>query len=88
MVSEGEIPFLDSGEYLKISFEDHGTGMTEEVRQAAFDPFFTTKPVGEGLGLSITHSIARRHAGTVEIASTPGAGTTVMLYLPTGHIAN
>lgn len=72
------------GEYLKISFQDTGCGMTPEVQNKVFEPFFTTKPVGEGvgMGMSISFSIIEKHRGRIEIASTPGKGSTFSVFLP------
>jgi CheY-like chemotaxis protein len=51
-----------------------------------FNPYFSTKERGNqkgtGLGLSICHSIIRKHDGNMAVDSSPGAGTTVNLYLP------
>jgi signal transduction histidine kinase/CheY-like chemotaxis protein len=75
---------LPPGRYVAIEVADTGTGMTEEVRARAFDPFFTTKPpgVGSGLGLSQVYGLLRQSGGTARIASVPGVGTTVTLFLP------
>jgi signal transduction histidine kinase len=65
---------------------DSGTGIRAEDIPRVFDPFFTTKPPGQGtgLGLAICRDIVREHGGTIELASTPGAGTTVRVWLPAG----
>jgi CheY-like chemotaxis protein len=75
---------LAPGPYVWIRVIDSGIGMSETVRAKAFDPFFTTKPVGSGtgLGLSMVYGFARQSGGQVEIASTPGQGTRISLYLP------
>ena len=75
---------LDAGDYICLSVSDTGTGMPPEVIAKAFEPFFTTKPIGSGtgLGLSMIYGFARQSGGQVRIHSTPGAGTTVVIYLP------
>lgn len=49
-----------------------------------FDPFFTTKPAGEGtgLGLYICYEITRMRAGSMQVQSEPGVGTTFEVRLP------
>jgi CheY-like chemotaxis protein len=78
-------PGLQEGRYARISVQDNGTGMSEEVRKRAFEPFFTTKPSGRGtgLGLSVVHGIVRAHGGFIEISSQVGVGTRVDVYLRT-----
>ncbi|KTT12134.1 histidine kinase [Pseudomonas oryzihabitans] len=75
---------LPVGDYVTLAVLDTGSGMPPEVLARAFDPFFTTKPVGmgTGLGLSMIYGFAKQSEGLAHIASTPGAGTTVTLYLP------
>jgi signal transduction histidine kinase/ActR/RegA family two-component response regulator len=72
------------GEFLRLSVADTGTGMPPEVVARAFEPFYTTKELGKGTGLGLpqVHGFAHQSGGTVRIASVPGRGTTVSLYLP------
>jgi len=72
------------GEYVQITVADTGIGMAPDQVARAFEPFFTTKAVGKGsgLGLSMVYGFARQSGGQVEIRSAPGAGTSVILYLP------
>ena len=69
----------------EIRVIDNGTGMPEGVRTKIFQPFFTTKPTGEGtgLGLSLAYDIITKgHAGTLNVASREGEGTTFTIRLP------
>ncbi|HSX61856.1 MAG TPA: ATP-binding protein [Tahibacter sp.] len=77
-------PALKPGRYIVISVSDSGVGMTPELLDKVFEPFFTTKPLGQGtgLGLSMVYGFAQQSGGEVRIDSTPGAGTTVSLFLP------
>ncbi|MDD5434210.1 MAG: ATP-binding protein [Nitrospira sp.] len=77
-----EIPTLKKGRYVKITIEDQGTGITEEIIPKIFDPFFTTKETGSGLGLAIAWSIIKRHNGHISVESDVGIGTTFCVYLP------
>jgi signal transduction histidine kinase len=72
------------GAYVTIAVTDNGSGMTADVARQAFDPFFSTKRGGKGrgLGLSTVEGFVAQSGGRVVLASTPGKGTTVTIYLP------
>lgn len=67
-----------------VSVTDTGIGMGQDQLARLFEPFYTTKPEGRGtgLGLSISLGIVRRHGGTIDVESRPGAGTTMVVNLP------
>jgi two-component system, cell cycle sensor histidine kinase and response regulator CckA len=75
-------PRLPAGRYFVIVVKDGGTGMTDEQRKRVFEPFFTTKPHGVGLGLATSLGIIQRVAGSLEIESVLGQGTTISVLLP------
>ncbi len=81
-VDEGELPPLRKGEYVKIEFVDTGTGIEKKYIEKIFDPYFTTKEDGNGLGLTICHSIISKHNGRIVVESELGVGTTFTIYLP------
>jgi PAS domain S-box-containing protein len=73
---------LKKGNYVRISFRDSGTGIKKSDLSKIFDPYFTTKQKGSGLGLWISHSVVRRHEGTLTVESIPKKGTTFHIFLP------
>ena len=83
-VTTPPVPGVAPGAHVAIDLADTGQGMTAEVLARALEPFFTTKPPsqGSGLGLSMVHGMLREVGGGMELASSPGAGTRVTLYLP------
>ena len=72
----------DLGRQCLLSVQDTGVGMTPEVQVHIFEDFFTTKDGGTGLGLSNVRRLAGDAGGRLEIASTPGEGTTVTILFP------
>ena len=73
---------VESGDYVKITITDTGTGVEKEHLTRIFDPYFSTKQTGSGLGLASTYSIIVKHKGHIQVHSTIGEGTTFTLYLP------
>jgi two-component system, cell cycle sensor histidine kinase and response regulator CckA len=75
---------LPAGRWVRLTVEDTGLGMPEDVATKAFDPFFTTKPKGQGtgLGLATVYGIVSQARGEVTIESRLGRGTTISIWLP------
>ncbi len=72
------------GDYVELSVNDTGPGMSDEVLAKVFEPFFTTKPIGKGsgLGLAQVFGFAKQSGGGVRIETRLGDGTSVKVYLP------
>jgi PAS domain S-box-containing protein len=73
---------IPPGKYIRIEVIDNGEGMTPDQIPKIFTPYYTTREEKAGLGLSISHSIVRKHDGTIDVDSSPGRGTCVSIYLP------
>ena len=71
-------------EAVVIEVADTGIGIDPENMSKIYDPFFTTKGVGSGtgLGLAVSYGIVQEHAGTIEVESEVGGGTTFRLEFP------
>ena len=74
------------GDYVRLSVEDTGDGMSKEVKTKIFEPFFTTKEPGKGtgLGLATSYGIIQQHGGWIACESEEGVGTTFHIFIPKG----
>jgi two-component system phosphate regulon sensor histidine kinase PhoR len=74
------------GEHAVIEVRDHGIGIPAEDLPHIGEQFFrsrlSTAIGGYGLGLYLVHHAMAAHGGRVDIASTPGQGSTFTLVLP------
>ncbi len=77
---------VPTGEYVKLTVSDAGSGIPPEVAAKIFDPFFSTKTSdrrrGSGLGLSVVHAVVEDHNGYIDFDSRLGQGTSFYLYFP------
>ena len=74
-------------DYIKITIQDSGSGMTKETLDHVFEPFFTTKVNGKGLGLATSYSIVLNHSGKIKVESELLIGSTFYIYLPLSKIS-
>jgi len=74
-----------TGSALRLTVRDEGAGIRAEDLDRIFEPGFTTKEFGEGsgMGLVVVQSVVRNmFAGSINVESRPGGGTTVTVSLP------
>ncbi len=73
------------GDYVVLTVEDNGSGISDKDQKRIFEPFYTKKVMGRsgtGLGMSVVWATVKDHRGYIDIASTIDCGTTVTLYFP------
>jgi signal transduction histidine kinase len=80
-----EVEGREGREGILITAEDTGVGIPEDAIEKIFESFYTTKEEGTGLGLTIVRKIVRAHGGELNLESTPGVGTRVGIWLPSGE---
>jgi len=82
-IVDGQVLNIAAGDYVKLTVEDSGVGMTEEVVSHIFEPFYSTKgEKGTGLGLSQVYNFIEESKGTIRVYSEPGHGSRFTIYLP------
>jgi len=85
-IHDARAPFVPTGDYVRLTVTDNGSGMSSEVASRVFEPFFTTKPTGQGtgLGMATVYGILKQLGGFCWIESELGEGTSVHVLLPAG----
>jgi signal transduction histidine kinase len=68
-----------------IRVSDTGRGIAPDLMPHVFDRFVKGEDShGSGLGLAIARGLVEAHGGRIAVTSTPGAGATFTVVLPTG----
>jgi signal transduction histidine kinase len=68
---------------IAVDITDQGPGMSPEfVRDQLFRPLATSKPQGSGIGAWQARELLREVGGELSVLTSPGAGTTMRLWLP------
>jgi signal transduction histidine kinase len=83
------VPPERAGEdFVEITFQDSGSGISESEMCRVGTPHFTTKKRGTGLGLAMVSKIVSQHGGALSIESREARGTTVRILLPVQGTVN
>jgi two-component system, OmpR family, phosphate regulon sensor histidine kinase PhoR len=83
-----EIAAKRTGPWIEVTVTDHGPGIPREHLHRVTERFYRVDEArsresgGTGLGLAIVKHIIERHRGSLDIRSSAGVGTTVILRLP------
>jgi signal transduction histidine kinase len=76
---------------VRIAIRDRGIGIPSAEQKKIFEKFYRVGSTlvhdvkGSGLGLAIVKHVVHAHGGRVELASTPGEGSTFTIVLPIGQ---
>lgn len=71
-----------SQDFIEISVEDSGEGISPENMKRLFQPLFTTKARGIGMGLVVCKNLVESNGGRIKVESRLGEGTVFTLLLP------
>ncbi len=82
-----EVRLETSGDRLKFSVQDSGSGIQPEESQQVFEPFKRGQaaqrlPEGMGLGLSIARDLVQAHGGNLVLENPGQHGSLLVVYLP------
>jgi len=69
-------------DFVAITVEDTGVGISPDNMRKLFQPLFTTKPRGIGLGLAVCKNLVTANKGRIEVVSHMEKGTTFTVILP------
>ncbi len=66
---------------VRITVSDDGVGIPDDVMPKIFEPHFSTRTSGSGLGLAISRSLVDAWGGEINVSSSRGQGTSVVIAL-------
>ena len=76
---------IQEGDYVVVTVEDNGIGISTDDIDRIFEPFYTKKMMGRsgtGLGMAVVWGTVQDHNGYINVESTEGLGATFELYFP------
>ncbi|MDO9543179.1 MAG: response regulator [Kiritimatiellia bacterium] len=76
---------IEAGEYVVLKVKNTGPEMNEEEINRFFEPFAGKSAAGhyqQGLGPAVAYAIIKGHKGMIDVKSSHGKGTEVIVYFP------
>ncbi|THB75996.1 MAG: sensor histidine kinase, partial [Desulfobacteraceae bacterium] len=67
---------------VRLTVEDTGPGVPQDLREKIFEPFYTTKAYSTGIGLSLCSRIITDHKGQIRVATGRNGGARFVVELP------
>jgi PAS domain S-box-containing protein len=86
IIEPGGLNVNPGNDFVEISVEDTGVGISQENMGKLFQPLFTTKPRGIGLGLVVCKNLIEAGGGRISVESRPTGGTTLTVTLPADEV--
>jgi signal transduction histidine kinase len=82
-----DVTLAKSGDGVSCRVDDRGRGIAPEALPHVFEKFYRDTNTagaiqGVGLGLSVVKHVMDAHGGIVQVSSTPGKGTSILLWFP------
>ncbi len=74
--------------YIRLSVQDNGPGIADDMREHIYEPFYTSKTIGTGLGLAIVKRNVEELGGSIHVQNRNGNGTQFDVYLPISQREN
>jgi signal transduction histidine kinase len=73
---------IEGGNRVKISIQDFGEGIPDDVQGKVFIPNFTTKETGSGIGLAVAKRGIEHAGGEIWFETTLNKGTVFYIAMP------
>ncbi len=84
-IERGTLNVERDTDFVEISIEDTGEGISPENMKKLFQPLFTTRARGIGMGLTVCKNLTEANGGRIEVESEQGKGTRLSIKLPVGE---
>ena len=75
-------PTTDGKQHFKLTLQDNGPGIDQDLLPHLFEPYKSTKAQGGGLGLAIVKRIVEEHDGRVLAKNNKDKGASIHVFLP------